>query len=294
MLWLPQAEFAGFYVAAADGLYDRAGLRVTVDHPSPNEELFDTLRDGGADLIVGWPIAALERAAAGEDVRNVGQLARRSSLMLIARRDSGISVLEDIRGRRVGLWPAPSLRAPMKVFLAHYDVRDYSVLPVLTNADLFLYGGVDATSAVYYDEYYRIRAAGIDPGELICFPLNSAFPRLVDDGLYCRSPLVKAHPRALLRFREATLEGWRRALADPARALGLVKARCREVGFFFNPPHQRWMLEAMGKLIFPPGEERHRGEFRRDEFDQVADIIKLDRERLRYENFAPSLQEETR
>lgn len=287
MLWLPQAEFAGFYLAAEDGLYEQANLRVKIEHPRPDEEIFDTLKNGEADLIVAWPLAALCRAAAGDDLVNAGQLARSSALMLIARQSSGINRPEDMANRRIGLWPTPSLQSTLLSFLAHYGVHRYTVVPVYTNVDLFLYGGVDVTVGVHYDEYYRLFAAGIDPEALTVFRLNDAFPKLVDDGLYCTRQTYEADPEALDRFLAATLEGWRRAFADPGRALRIVRRRCRENGVPYSYAHQRWMLNSMKALIFPNG-DRHDGQLDRASFDECLRLLKLDAPAVTYASFAPA------
>ncbi len=291
MLWLPQAEFAGFYMARADRLYEEAGLKVEIDHPTADEEIFDTLAGGEADVIVGWPLAALSRAAAGEDVVNIGQLARRSALMLIARRSSGIDTPEDIAGHRVGLWPSESLQSTLLSFFDHYGVDDYTVVPVYTNADLFLYGGVDVTVGVRYDEYYRIYAAGIDPEELTLFYLNDLFPRLVDDGLYCKQRTYRDNPEAYRKFLEATLEGWRRAFADPERALELVRRECAAAGVPYSRVHQRWMLDAMKMLIFPEGETND-GAFLREYFDECMKLLDADAPEVTFETFAAARQED--
>ncbi len=287
MLWLPQAEFAGFYQARADRLYEKAGLDVVISHPAPDEEIFDTLQDGGADVIVGWPLSALRRSAAGEDIVNAGQLAQRSALMLIARKSSGISRPQEMSNHRIGLWPSASLQSTLLSFLAHYNVKDYRVIPVYTSADLFLYGGVDVTVGVYYDEYYRIRAAGIDAGELETFYLNDLFPKLVDDGLYCKRNTYEADPAAYRRFLAATLEGWRRAFANPSRALELVEEECRRANIPYSRGHQRWMLEGMRLLIAPAGEAND-GTFRRDSYDECMKLLNMTQAPISYETFVPN------
>jgi NitT/TauT family transport system substrate-binding protein len=70
--WLPQAQFAGFYVAKAKGFYDAAGLDLTINPGGPNlnsEALVSAGSDtfgvgGGADSIMAartknLPIVAL-------------------------------------------------------------------------------------------------------------------------------------------------------------------------------------------------------------------------------------------
>lgn len=287
MLWLPQAEFAGFYRAQADHLYDKAGVNVVLEHPRPEEELFDTLVQKRCDLIVAWPIPAIKRASAGDDIVHVGQISNDSALLLIARKRSGISKPKDISGHRVGFWVAPSLQAPFLAFLSHYKVSRYKILPVLVNVDLFLYGGVDVTVGTLYDEYYRLFSVGIDPGELVCFDLNEAFPALVDDGLYCLRSTFEKNREAIAKIREATMEGWRRAFADKHGTLELVRQECQKAGIVFNLAHQRWMLSVMEEQIFP--KDKAGSEYlTRTAFDEIIQILHLKKETLSYEKFVPN------
>ncbi|MDD3585926.1 MAG: ABC transporter substrate-binding protein [Thermoguttaceae bacterium] len=286
MLWLPQAEFAGFYRAQADHLYDKAGVKVVLEHPRPEEELFDTLVKKRCDLIVAWPIPAVKRAAAGDDIVHVGQMSQDSALLFIARKRSGITKPQDITGHRVGFWMAPSLQAPFLAFLSHYGVSSYKSLPVFVNVDLFLYGGVDVTVGTFYDEYYRLFGHGIDASELVCFDLNTAFPALVDDGLYCLRSTWEKNPEAIEKIRAATMEGWRRACADKRNTLNLVQAECQKAGLPFNLAHQRWMLNVMEEQIFPKNKKCPE-KLTREAFDEITQILHLKKGTLSYGRFVP-------
>lgn len=291
MLWLPQAEFAGFYKALEDGLYEKAGVHILLDHPRPEEDIFDTLKKEKTDIIVAWPIPALQRVEAGDDLVNIGQIAQDSALMFIARKTSGILQPGDISGHRVGLYVAPSLQAPFRAFLDYHGVDQYKILPILSNVDLFLYKGVDITAGVYYDEYYRIYGAGIDPDELVSFDLHDVFSELVDDGLYCLRKTWDRYPDLCRKIRAATLEGWRRAFADQKQTLDLVRKRCEKDGVFFDIAHQRWMLSQMKELIFPEGIENN-GILNKATFDELLTMLDFPEGKIVYEQFVPEMKKE--
>jgi NitT/TauT family transport system substrate-binding protein len=100
--WLPQCQFAGFYVAKAKGYYDAAGLDMTINPGGPNinsEALVSAGSDtfgvgGGADSIMvartkNLPIVALALPF---------QL---SPNTLVARKTSKITGPKDFRGKKV-------------------------------------------------------------------------------------------------------------------------------------------------------------------------------------------------
>ncbi len=286
MLWIPQAEFAGFYIAEAEGFYEKEGLHVILEHPKTNEDNFESLKKGQTDVVVAWPVSAMEQVVQGADIVNMGQMAQKSALMFIARKTSGIKKPKDMEGRRIGLWPAKSLQVPYRKFMEHYGIKTFEEFPVLSSVDLFLYGGVDVTVGVLYDDYYRIYGAGINSDELVCFNLSDTFKQLVDDGLYCKRSTWEKSPEDCRKILNATMEGWRHAFQDKERTLQIIRMRQEKNGVPFNIAHQRWMLNIMEKLIFPQGQINN-GIFEKASFDEAADILDVDKSRITYERFVP-------
>ena len=59
MKWVPQAQFAGYYVAAAKGFYKDAGLDVSIKPGGPDIAPAQVLAANGADITVDWMPSAL-------------------------------------------------------------------------------------------------------------------------------------------------------------------------------------------------------------------------------------------
>ena len=57
--WFAQAEHGGFYQAKASGLYDKAGLDVTIKMGGPQVNGSQLLLAGEADFIMGYDIQVL-------------------------------------------------------------------------------------------------------------------------------------------------------------------------------------------------------------------------------------------
>ena len=58
--WFAQAEHGGFYQAKATGLYDKAGLDVTIKQGGPQISVPQQLLAGEADIIMGNDIQVLK------------------------------------------------------------------------------------------------------------------------------------------------------------------------------------------------------------------------------------------
>src|SRR5258706_313794 len=54
MKWVPQAQFAGYYVAASKGYYKAEGLDVTIKPGGPDVSPVQVLAGNQADAVVNW------------------------------------------------------------------------------------------------------------------------------------------------------------------------------------------------------------------------------------------------
>lgn len=268
--WSPQAQFAGYYVAAAKGFYAQRGLAVTVLRGGPERPSGAQLAAGMVDFGTLFLTEGLVLRDQGIPLVNVGQLVQRSALMLVARTESCIRTPEDLAGRRVSVWDAFQVQ-PRAFFRRHGLV--VNVVPQGYTVNLFLMGGVDAASAMWYNEYFTIRNAGIDAEELVTFFLADYGLNFPEDGIYCREETLRRDPAGVQAFVQASLDGWRYALAHPEEALEIVMAQVEAANLPTNRGHQRWMLARMADIIRPPGHDRPMGVLAESDFRLVTEAL---------------------
>jgi len=249
LLWTPQAQFAGVYVAVDQGFYERAGLRVEVLPGGPHRDPLAALREGRADFAVMWLSQALGGIEAGADVGHVAQLFRASNLAIAAWKDR-IAAPADLDGRRVGVWEG-HLRTPFSALFRSWSVRP-RIVPQYATVNLFLLRGVDACAVMLYNEVHTLRMAGIDASELTVIPFRDHGIDFPADGIY-RLRREGGPPLETGRAL-ATLEGWRYAAAHEEEALGSVMRRVIEAKIPTSRAHQRWMLRTLIPSAVVPGE----------------------------------------
>jgi len=97
--WIPQAQFAGLYVAKDLGIYEKYGLDVTIitggfDHPG-----IEYLKQGKVDFVTLFLSAAIQERSKGLKLINVAQTSQRSAQVLVAKKTSGISEPADLDGK---------------------------------------------------------------------------------------------------------------------------------------------------------------------------------------------------
>ncbi len=246
--WQPQAQFAGYYVALEKGFYKSHGLDMTILQGGPDRPSAEWLRTGAAQFATLFLSTALLERSKGARVVNLGQIVQISSQLLIAKRSSGIQSLKDMEGRKVGLWGAELSILPSALF-RNLGVHP-TVIPQSSTVNLFLRGGVDVVSAMWYNEYHTLVSAGVDPEELVVFRLSDrlSFP---EDGLYCLESTYRSDPDLCCRFVRASLEGWRYAFDHEEEALDIVMKLVDGAQIATNRVHQKWMLRCMRELVKP-------------------------------------------
>lgn len=248
-LWTPQAQFAGYYVALDKGIYARHGIDLKIITAGPGHDPAQALKDGSADFAVLWLTTALQQRSAGTKLVNIAQLIQRSSIMLISKKSSGIRTIADMNGKKVGMWGG-DLSIPPHALFIKYGIKVREV-PQTNTVNLFLRGGIDVTSAMWYNEYHTIINAGLDPEELNVFSLNEQGMNFPEDGIYTMETTINNDPALAKAFVRASLDGWLYAFAHPEEALDIVIRHMREAKIPANRIHQKWMLNRMRDLIMP-------------------------------------------
>lgn len=248
-LWSPQAQFAGYYVALEKGIYARHGIDLTILKGGPGQSPIQALQSGAADFAILWLTTALQHRSAGMELVNLAQYVQRSSMMLISKKSSGIKTLADMNGKKVGMWGG-DLSIPPRALFAKYGIKVHEV-PQSQTVNLFLRGGIDVTSAMWYNEYHTILNSGVDREELNVVFLHEQGMNFPEDGMYAMAKTVHNDPVLAAAFVEASLAGWRYAFEHPNEALDIVIRYMREAQVPANRAHQQWMLDRMQDLIMP-------------------------------------------
>ncbi|MFH1136525.1 MAG: ABC transporter substrate-binding protein [Pseudomonadota bacterium] len=269
--WLPQAQFAGFMVALEKGFYREAGLEVEIITGGPGRLPFDLLESRRADFGVIWLSSAIVRRSRGLKIVNLAQVAQRSSLLLVAKKQSGIRTPGDLRGKKVGLW-AGDFRGTPSVFLKKLGLA-VEVIPQYYSINLFIRDGVAAAAAMYYNEYDQIIQSGLNPDELTLFFLKDFGVDFPEDGLYCLESTYDQDPEMCERFAQATMKGWRSAAQNKKETLDLVLENMAGSTIGANRAHQSWMLDRFLEAVFIPGDDQP-GRLKAEDYARTAQQLR--------------------
>ncbi len=267
-LWDPQAQFAGYYVALDKGIYARHGIDLKILRGGPGYSPADALKTGAADFVILWLTAALQHRSAGIELVNLAQIIQQSSMQLVSKKTAGIRSIADMNGKKVGLWEG-DVSIPPRVLFANHHVKIREVRQSHT-VNLFLRGGIDVTSAMWFNEYHTIINSGVDPGELNVIFLRDQGMNFPEDGIYTLQNSLQKNPALATAFVAASLEGWHYAFEHPDEALGIVIKYMREAHLPANKVHQKWMLDRIQDLMMPSNPQGIFGHLMQQDYESVA------------------------
>lgn len=253
--WVPQAQFAGYYVAQAKGYYKAEGLDVTIKPGGPDISPVQVLAGKSADVVVNWMPDALAAREAGVPLVNIAQIFNRSGLMLTCKKASGVTSPKDLKGKTLGVWfggnEYPFLNWMSK--LGYKTDSDIKVLKQGFNVDPLLQNQAACISTMIYNEYWQVIDAGVKESDLTTFFYEDQGVASLEDGLYVLDSSLKdpAFVKRMAKFLKASFRGWNDAVKSPEEAAKIVVAA--DTAGAATVAIQKRQMENVAKLITTAG-----------------------------------------
>jgi NitT/TauT family transport system substrate-binding protein len=255
--WLPQAQFAGYYVAQSKGYYKAEGLDVTIKPGGPDISPVQVIAGNGADVVVNWMPDALAAREAGVPLVNIAQVFNQSGLMLTCKKSSGVTSPKDFKGKTLGVWYGGN-EYPFLNWMAKlgYKDADIKILKQGFNVDPLLQNQAACISTMIYNEYWQVVDAGVKEKDLVTFFYEKEGVATLEDGLYVLEDNLKdpAFVAKMGKFLKATLKGWDAAVKDPEGAAKAVVAA--DTSGSASLKVQKRQMENVAKLITNAGTKK--------------------------------------
>ena len=252
--WVTQAQFAGYYVAAAKGIYKDAGLDVTINPGGPDVAPPQVIAGGGADVVIDWMPSALASREKGVPLVNISQTFKRSGLELTCRKDTGIKTPADFKNKTLGVWFGGN-EYPFLAWMSKLKLKTdgspggVKVIKQGFNVDPLLQKQADCISTMTYNEYWQVIDAGYKPDQLVVFKYTDEGVATLEDGLYAMEPKLKdpAFVAKMAKFVKASEKGWDWAKKNDKEAAKIVLAADTTGAQTLH--HQEQMMGEIGKLL---------------------------------------------
>ncbi len=227
--WVTQAQFAGYYVAAAKGFYTEENLNVTILPGGPDVAPTQVIAGGGADVVVDWMPSALAAREKGLALVNIAQPFKSSGMMLTCLKESGVATPADFADKTLGVWfggnEYPFLNWMNTLGLkTDGSAGGVTVLKQGFNVDPLLQKQAACVSTMTYNEYWQVIDAGIKPEDLVVFKYEEQGVATLEDGLYVMEDKLAdpAFEDKMVRFVRASMKGWKYAEANADEAAQIV------------------------------------------------------------------------
>ena len=251
--WVAQSQFAGYYAALDEGMYEARCLDVTILEGAVDIVPQQVLASGGAEFGIAWVPKALVSREAGADIVNIAQVFQRSGTLMVSWKESGITSPEDWAGKTVGNWGFGN-EYELTAAIEAFDVQDVELVGQDFTMAALLNRELDAAEAMTYNEYAQVlEAVNPDTGELYqpedldVINFNDIGTAMLQDSIWVNAAWIADNEDVAQRFLEATFEGWAFCRDNFDACVEIVLNN----GSTLGSSHQAWQLNEINDLIWP-------------------------------------------
>lgn len=211
--WTWDAEFIGFFVAHAQGMYKSAGLDVEFIEGGPSVSPEAALLEDRADVAITVPDSTVELIASGADLAIVGLQYKIDPLCVVTSESMATSLadLADFTLHVPDVSRARLIRALTRAGIALGSVRieDYESRPAEFNEGRRV--GIVGYQTTLIDDL------GASGNNIAVIDLDADGSRLPQNTIVARRTRVAALSDDLKSFLRASERGWEINAADPGR-----------------------------------------------------------------------------
>jgi NitT/TauT family transport system substrate-binding protein len=216
--WFAQAEHGGFYQAKATGLYEKAGLDVTIKMGGPQVNGQQLLLAGDTDFMMGYDIQVMKGREQNVPLVTVASSFQFDLQGLMSHDD--VKDIASLKGHPILI--AGSSRTTFWPWLrARYGFTDDQIRPYTFNLQPFFADKTMAQQGYLSSEPF---AAGQQNEKVNFFLLADGGYPPYGSTIVTTEKMVADKPDVVARFVKASLEGWRDYIKDPAPGNALIKA----------------------------------------------------------------------
>jgi len=221
LTYVPNIQFAPFYVAEELGYYKAAGLNVTLRHHNFGEDEFAAIAAGRENVIFAGGDEVLQARAKGLPLVYVANIFTQYPVTLIVPASSSIHTVADLRGHTIGVPGAYGATYIGLLGLLHsagLTPKDVKIQSIgYTQVSALITHKVDAVMGYVNNEPIQFQKANF---AVRTFSASQAQP-LISNGLAAQEGELKAQPAAIRALIAATLKGVDYTIAHPQEAVQL-------------------------------------------------------------------------
>ena len=217
MGYIPNIQFAPFYVAIQKGYFRDAGIEIEFDYKFETDGVALV---GAGDVpfaLVSGEQVLLARAQ-GLPVEYVTAWYQQYPVSVVAKSELGILIPQDLKGKKIGLpclFGASYVGLRALLFDAHMSESDVTLDSIGFNqVDLMAAGQQDVVVGYAANEPIQLRARGIPVTEIRV----ADYVELASNGILASEKVIQENPTLVRAFVGAFLKGLADTIANPEEA----------------------------------------------------------------------------
>lgn len=269
--WTHQFQFAGYYMAKELGIYESAGLDVTIIEAEPGMQPVDQVLDGYADIGIGTTDLVRYRSE-GKPVVVLGVIFQHSPMAIAVARAETPYTIHDLA--RMPLMIEPHA-AELWVYFKNegLDLNKIQVVEHSLGVEDLVAGKVGGMSVYTTTEPFELKQKHF---EYQLFNPRAAGIDFYGDNIFTSERFLEENPEVAQAFLKASVSGWKYALSHVDETIAIIHNRYSQR---LSREHLQFEAEEMRKLINPdivePGYMNHaRWEYIIDTYMQLGMIKK--------------------
>lgn len=229
--FIVQGPQAPFLVALEKGYYAAEGLNITVDRGFGSADAVTKIAGGAYNLGYADINSMIEFNARnpGRELVAIAVLLNDPPFSIITLRREGITRPIELYGKKLG---APAGDAPRRLWPLfaravgmHPASVEWITMDVPLREPMLVRGDVNAISGFYFTSFINLKAARVDPAEIVAFMYSDQGLPLYGNAIMAPPALLEREPEAVRGFLRAFVRALKDTINNPAEAIAIVKRR---------------------------------------------------------------------
>lgn len=258
MGYIPDVQFAPFYIAQARGYYAAEGLDVTFNHSDIRDALVQVAQGKLTFSNASGDEVLLARAQQ-IPIKMVFQTYQQFPIAIFSKESAGIARPEDLKGKTIGVpgrFGATYIGLQGLLYASKLSEQDVTIREIgFTQASAVRQDNVNAASGYFNNEPFVLENSGI--------PVNvirvSDYISLVSNGFVASERFISEQPETVRRFARATARGLQDTLNDPDDAFKQTLTFIPELTAERQPQELRKLKETLALWRSPATESNGLG-----------------------------------
>jgi NitT/TauT family transport system substrate-binding protein len=213
---------AGFMYAKELGLYDKAGINLTIDEGRGSGTTAQLVATGQTDVGFADAPAAMQLRSKGAPVKIIAPILQTNGFAIITLEGSGITKAADLAGKRLAVQPGTAQTTLLQAILAANNITDKVNIINIDPAALvgtLIEKKVDAILAGADFQSVQLRDRGQKVVDILYRDVGVPTVGL---SIIARDDRLAADPDLFRKFVAVSLEGWDLARKNPGAAAEAV------------------------------------------------------------------------